>query len=99
MSRSGAGHGVHSPFTYASYVYFEKLRVKEGKPKSKKRTEMDVVWGKKQGLIAKLDLDQRLWKHQDDRIYVSQFGEIELTRSLKEPERNDGIERKWKCYS
>ena len=30
---------------YASYVYFEKLRVKQRKPKSKHREEMEHIWG------------------------------------------------------
>ncbi len=30
--------------------YFEKLRIKEGKPKSKHRLEMEEVWSHKGGL-------------------------------------------------
>ena len=29
---------------YGAYVFFEKLRIKEGKPKSKHRQEMEEVW-------------------------------------------------------
>lgn len=30
---------------YGAYVFFEKLRIKEGKPKSKHRKEMEEEWG------------------------------------------------------
>jgi hypothetical protein len=99
MPKSGHGHGNRPPFTYAAYVYFEKLRIKQRKPKSKKREEMEANWGKKKGPgSAKLDLNQRFWKHESQRVYVSQFGKIELVRDGKEPRRNDGIERKWRYY-
>lgn len=29
---------------YAGYVFFEKKRIAEGKPKSKKRHEMEEIW-------------------------------------------------------
>lgn len=39
--------GCASPVFYGSYVFFEKRRVKEGKPKSKFRQEMEEVHGDK----------------------------------------------------
>jgi hypothetical protein len=44
---------------YGAYVFFEKLRVKENKPKSKKRKEMEEVWAKHGGM----DLE-----HRRDRV-------------------------------
>jgi hypothetical protein len=34
---------------YAAYVFFEKLRLAEGKQKSKHRLEMEEIWGGKGG--------------------------------------------------
>jgi hypothetical protein len=34
---------------YAAYVFFEKVRLAEGKPKSKHRVEMEEIWGGKGG--------------------------------------------------
>lgn len=45
LKKSGANAGAKSPVFYAAYVYFEKLRVKDGKAKTKTRNEMEEVWG------------------------------------------------------
>ncbi|KAF1919014.1 hypothetical protein BDU57DRAFT_511855 [Ampelomyces quisqualis] len=42
-SKKGPYAGNTSAVFYGAYVYFEKLRIKEGKPKSKKRQEMEKV--------------------------------------------------------
>jgi hypothetical protein len=41
---SGANQGGDSKVFYAGYVFFEKKRIAEKKPKSKKRQEMEDVW-------------------------------------------------------
>ncbi|KAK5112553.1 hypothetical protein LTR85_011245 [Meristemomyces frigidus] len=40
----GANRGNTSSVFYAAYVLFEKIRIAEGKPKSKHRQEMEEVW-------------------------------------------------------
>jgi hypothetical protein len=42
--------GNTSGIFYGAYVYFEKLRIKEGKSKSKKRQEMEETHGKSGGI-------------------------------------------------
>lgn len=42
--KSGANEGGDSKVFYAGYVFFEKKRIGEGKPKSKKRLEMEKIW-------------------------------------------------------
>lgn len=42
--KSGPLAGCTSSVYYAAYVYFEKLRLKEGKPKSKHRLEMEKIY-------------------------------------------------------
>lgn len=41
---SGPDKGNTSAVYYGAYVYFEKLRIKEGKPKTKHRLEMERIW-------------------------------------------------------
>lgn len=50
LSKKGPTNGADSPIFYAAYVYFEKLRIKDKKPKSKKRQEMEVIWARKGGM-------------------------------------------------
>lgn len=40
----GPRTGAMQATFYGAYVFFEKMRVKEGKPKSKHRVEMESVW-------------------------------------------------------
>ncbi|RPB26603.1 hypothetical protein L211DRAFT_781152 [Terfezia boudieri ATCC MYA-4762] len=44
-SKTGALAGNTSRVFYGAYVFFEVLRLKEGKPKSKHRLEMEKRWG------------------------------------------------------
>jgi len=41
----GPSAGAGSVVFYAAYVFFEKLRIKEGKPKTKHRLTMEETWG------------------------------------------------------
>ncbi|KAK0731026.1 hypothetical protein B0H67DRAFT_639458 [Lasiosphaeris hirsuta] len=41
---SGALSGCMSSVFYGAYVFFEKVRIKEGKPKTKHRLEMEKAW-------------------------------------------------------
>jgi hypothetical protein len=41
---SGANQGGDNKIFYAGYVFFEKKRIAEKKPKSKKRQEMEKEW-------------------------------------------------------
>ena len=42
--KKGAGAGNTSKVFYAAYVYFEKLRLAENKPKTKHRLDMEDAW-------------------------------------------------------
>ena len=50
LNSKGPRAGNDSPIFYAAYVWFEKLRIKEGKKKGKKREEMEKVWAKEGGM-------------------------------------------------
>ncbi|KAF6832986.1 calcineurin is a calcium-dependent [Colletotrichum musicola] len=45
VAKKGVGAGNTSSVFYAAYVFFEKLRVRDGKPKNQKRLEMEAEWG------------------------------------------------------
>jgi hypothetical protein len=44
LNKKGPNAGNTSSVFYASYVLFEKMRVRDGKPKSKFREEMEKIW-------------------------------------------------------
>ncbi len=50
LGKKGPVNGCDSPVFYAAYVWFEKLRIKNGKKKSKKREEMEIMWAKEGGM-------------------------------------------------
>lgn len=58
LKKSGANDGAKSPIFYAAYVYFEKLRIKDGKDKTKTRKEMEEVWGAR-GMSRDVDKNTR----------------------------------------
>lgn len=43
-NNKGPNAGNTSSVFYAAYVFFEKIRIKEGKPKNKHRQDMEAVW-------------------------------------------------------
>lgn len=45
--KRGANEGNSSSVFYSAYVFFEKLRIKQGLPKSEHRLEMEREWGPK----------------------------------------------------
>ncbi|XDG01368.1 hypothetical protein ABKA04_000983 [Annulohypoxylon sp. FPYF3050] len=51
----GANAGCTSKIFYAAYVFFEKKRIAEGKPKSEHRLNMERVWARNGGFDLKHD--------------------------------------------
>ncbi|KAF2812261.1 uncharacterized protein BDZ99DRAFT_486874 [Mytilinidion resinicola] len=49
-SKKGADRGNTSCVYYASYVFFEKLRIREGKKKTPTREKMEQIWGEAGGM-------------------------------------------------
>lgn len=45
--------GNTSKIFYTAYIFFEKLRLKEGKKESAKRLEMERLWGHQEGVDTK----------------------------------------------
>ena len=74
LDQKGPTKGGDNPVFYAGYVYFEKLRVKNKKPKSKKRQEMEDIWGKKGGMERRRQ-PQSVLCRGDERWTVDQYGQ------------------------
>ncbi|EMR64509.1 hypothetical protein UCREL1_8525 [Eutypa lata UCREL1] len=53
--QKGPRTGAKSTVFYAAYVYFEKLRLAEGKPENKHRQEMKAVWEHRGGMDRDVD--------------------------------------------
>lgn len=75
LNSRGSNRGAESPVFYASYVFFEKLRIKHGKPKGKKREEMEREWGR-QGMHLRDTTRSPIWASAGSKPYVDQYGKI-----------------------
>ena len=53
QTKKGPLEGQTSRVYYAAYVFFEKQRLQQGKPKSKKREENEKVWAREGGIDTK----------------------------------------------
>ncbi|KAK1757329.1 hypothetical protein QBC47DRAFT_458848 [Echria macrotheca] len=54
MRQTGASSGAGSIVFYAGYVFFEKIRLRDKKPKTKFREEMESVWGNSEDPVTAL---------------------------------------------
>jgi hypothetical protein len=76
LNGKGPVKGCESPVFYAAYVFFEKLRVKDGKPKTKKRTEMETIW-KKRGMELVDVTTKGVFITAGKRPYVDKYGQLQ----------------------
>ncbi|KAK1994725.1 hypothetical protein LX36DRAFT_660309 [Colletotrichum falcatum] len=75
MSKKGPVAGNTSSVFYAACVYFEKLRVRDGRPKSITREEMELVWPG--GFETRELLDRRsVIVSAGSDVAVNKFGKI-----------------------
>lgn len=63
---------------YASYVFFEKLRLKEGKAKSGHRLEMEKIYAGK-GMDTKR-IQDRFWVGPGEVPSVDEYGQLHIHR-------------------
>jgi hypothetical protein len=73
--RRGPRSGATSSVFYAGYVFFEKLRIKEGKPKSKHRETMEQIWWKNGGFDRSYDSSRKFLCVGGERPYIDQYGQ------------------------
>ena len=75
--KRGRWWGIPSVY-YGSYVFFEKLRLRDGKPKSKKRLGTEAAWAFEGGVNRK-----RQGKYLcgvGDVVYEDEFGRARSMR-------------------
>ncbi|KAH6854140.1 hypothetical protein B0I37DRAFT_22893 [Chaetomium sp. MPI-CAGE-AT-0009] len=73
----GPIRGAKLPIFYACYVFFEKLRIKEGKPKSKFRLEMEELWDPL-GLPRNIDSRDSVICLVGTNAYVDRYGKTSV---------------------
>ena len=91
VNKKGPTSGADSAVFYASYVFFEKLRVKKNKPKSKKRLQMEEIWTAKSayevgvgvvlrdGMQLRDNTKQRFLMQKGEKVHENQYGEISFS--------------------
>ncbi|OTB01414.1 hypothetical protein M426DRAFT_220750 [Hypoxylon sp. CI-4A] len=72
--KKGANAGATSQLFYAAFVYFEKKRLAEGKPKSQHRITMEGIWPN--GFDLKHDARHGVIVYQGTQPYMDQYGLI-----------------------
>lgn len=80
LKKKGPMGGNTSKAFYAAYVYFEKLRVKPGKKKSKKREEMEDQWRGEGGVNTEIDESRGVWltMAESESARMNKYGRTEL---------------------
>ncbi|KAI1659437.1 hypothetical protein F4813DRAFT_352989 [Daldinia decipiens] len=74
--KKGANSGCTSPVFYAAYVYFEKKRIAEGKPKNPHRLKMESLWAMRGGFDRENDGRCTYITTSTKPLYMDQYGLI-----------------------
>ncbi|KAK5720432.1 hypothetical protein LTR17_014989 [Elasticomyces elasticus] len=78
LAFKGPRAGGHSPAYYAGYVFFEKLRVKQGKKKSVKRQKMEDAWESKGGVPREGSHNKHIYLEKGQNARYDQYGLIQV---------------------
>ncbi|KAI1311171.1 hypothetical protein F5Y03DRAFT_343708 [Xylaria venustula] len=70
----GPRTGAKSSVFYAAYVYFEKLRIAQNKPKTAHREGMEDVWAAEGGFDREVDHRTSFIGRAGDTFYFDQYG-------------------------
>ncbi|KAK6353599.1 hypothetical protein TWF696_005562 [Orbilia brochopaga] len=79
MSAKGRTGGSKSRIFYAAYVYFEKLRIAEGKKKTKSRIEMEEAWG--DAGMDYMNIGRPILVSNDEDIQIDRYGREVVIRA------------------
>lgn len=80
MEKNGPMKGNTNAVFYPSYVLFEKMRIRDGKDKSKFRKEMEEKHAKKGGVDIDVSTDRALWMHVSERAYTDRWGCLHIEK-------------------
>ncbi|KAF1812217.1 hypothetical protein P152DRAFT_28584 [Eremomyces bilateralis CBS 781.70] len=75
-NKRGANAGATSDVFYGAYVFFEKMRLKEGKPKSAHRQRMEQEWPR--GFDLKHGSNTSYICLGDERPQIDQYGKLSI---------------------
>jgi hypothetical protein len=89
QAQVGVRRGCESNVYYAAYVYLEKLRVKRGEHKSRKRVEMEEVWGV-EGVPRKIERISGGGTGKGDKMSVAVAVSVEGEHGVREKTRQGG---------
>ncbi len=78
LAKTGPMSGNASGVFYAAYVYFEKLRIKQGKKKGKKRLEMEDQWALEGGVPREPVGNRSYIVGRGERPYMDQYGRVRV---------------------
>ncbi|KAI1762217.1 hypothetical protein GGR53DRAFT_502244 [Hypoxylon sp. FL1150] len=76
--KRGPNAGCTSRVFYAAYVYFEKKRIAEGKPRSQHRIQMESIWP--DGFDLEHDGRAGVTVFEGERPTVDQYGQLHIER-------------------
>lgn len=76
-AKHGANAGATSSVFYACYVFFEKVRIRDGKPKSKFRLEMESRWPA-EGMNRRVTPNTKFICLTERRPYVDRYGKMSM---------------------
>ncbi|PYH93308.1 hypothetical protein BO71DRAFT_327953, partial [Aspergillus ellipticus CBS 707.79] len=76
LSYKGPTAGSAGIIFYAAYVFFEKLRVRDGKPKNEFRHEMERIWPG--GFERDNPGNSALWCGPGERPFTDKYGQLEF---------------------
>lgn len=81
LKQKGPLDGNSSGIYYAGYVYFEKLRIKQGKAKTEKREEMEKKWGP--GGVDRRPSGGRFWGGPGEHPVQDEYGIVKMVKRGK----------------
>ncbi|PWY96278.1 hypothetical protein BO94DRAFT_529673 [Aspergillus sclerotioniger CBS 115572] len=76
LSYKGPTTGSSGVIFYAAYVFFEKLRVRDGKPKNEFRLEMEKIWPN--GFERDNPANGKLWCGPHERPWIDKYGRLQF---------------------
>ncbi|OGM42360.1 hypothetical protein ABOM_007866 [Aspergillus bombycis] len=74
LNMAGPNAGNTNAVFYAAYVFFEKLRIRDDRPKTKFREEMEKIWGRQGGFDTTTARHRGVWCHESEFEYVDKYG-------------------------
>lgn len=80
MEKKGALKGNISVIFYSSYVLLEKMRVRDGKEKTKFRKEMEEKWAAEGGVEVDEKRGGPLWLHVTETGGYDRWGRLDIGR-------------------